>query len=384
MDHKYQTEILPVSAASIDRAASLLKAGEVVAFPTETVYGLGADAFNEKALQKIFAAKGRPSDNPLIAHISSIEMLKMLTDAVDVMETIDAADAILSRIKLLCSAFWPGPLTIIVKRKKGVPGLLSAGLPTVAVRMPSHPAARALIEALGKPVAAPSANRSGKPSPTTARHVLDDLSGRIPLILDGGPCELGLESTVIDLTGKIPTVLRPGGVTVDMLKRVLPDVAVDGTVLRPLDASAEAKSPGMKHRHYAPDARVVVVEGTQEAVGRKCFELYDQAEKMGQKPVILDALGLSGLASESDTLYDRDLLHHEKDAREQIVVVSGRDVLPLGKNARDMAARLYDTLRALDAAGVDLIIAQAVDTEGMGLALMNRLLRAADFERVRV
>lgn len=340
-----RTALLPVNAATVDRAASLLAAGEIVAFPTETVYGLGANALDEQALLKIFAAKGRPADNPLIAHICGLDMLDILAENVDV------------RTRAVIDTFWPGPLTIILKKTDRVPKTLSAGLPTVAVRMPSHPTALALIRALGAPIAAPSANRSGKPSPTTAQHVLDDMDGRIPMILDGGASLVGVESTVLDMTATPPVILRPGGITEEALRRVVPDVRIDDAVLHPLCEGAAAKSPGMKHRHYAPDAQVVVVSGDPHAVIVKCGALYDEAIAQGKKPVILSA---------------RDFAHLHGD----------RCVQALGKDAGDMAARLYDTFRTLDKAGYDLIIAQAVQTEGIGLALMNRLLRAADFTRI--
>lgn len=336
------TQLLSVNAATINRAASLLASGEVVAFPTETVYGLGADALSDAAIQKIFIAKGRPSDNPLIAHIADLDMLPLLAKSVD------------SRTQKIIDAFWPGPLTIILKKTDRVPDSLCAGLSTVAVRMPSHPTAVVLIRALGRPIAAPSANRSGRPSPTTAQHVLDDMSGRIPLIVDGGPCAVGVESTVVDMTADTPVILRPGGVTEEALMQYLPDIQVDEAVLHPLKKGAMVRSPGMKHRHYAPDADVIVVSGLQAAVIAKCCALYDDAIAQGKTPVILS-------------------LHH-------LMTLHGeRSVQSLGMDAQDMAAHLYDALRTLDKAGYDFIIAQAVRADGMGLAVMNRLLRAADF-----
>lgn len=338
-----RTEVLPVSAASLSRAASLLRAGEVVAFPTETVYGLGADALNPQAAAKIFAAKDRPADNPLIAHIADKDALDELVQRVD------------PQAQALMDAFWPGPLTLIFPRTTVVPDIISAGLDTVAVRMPAHPAAQALIRETGRPIAAPSANRSGRPSPTTAQHVLADMDGRIPLILDGGACGFGVESTVLDLTGNVPTILRPGGVTYEMIQVVAPDVRVDDAVLQPLVEGAQARSPGMKHRHYAPRARVVVVRGGKEAVAGKTRDMYDDATLMGRKTAILCA---KDMASQYD----------------------GRYTHVLGHGATAMAAGLYDALRALDDENMDLILAQATETDGMGLALMNRLLRAADFD----
>lgn len=342
-----RTEVLQVDAASLTRVASLLRAGEVVAFPTETVYGLGADAMNPAAVAKIFAAKNRPADNPLIAHIDDAAMLEGLAARVD-----DVARA-------LMDAFWPGPLTLVFPKAAGVPDIVSAGLSTVAVRMPSHPAALALIRAAGTPVAAPSANRSGRPSPTTAAHVLADMDGRIPLILDGGACEVGVESTVLDVSGGVPMVLRPGGVTVEELRGVVPEVRVDQAVLAPLAAGEQARSPGMKHRHYAPRARVKIVSGEAEAVITRLCALYEEADAAGLRPVVLCSDG-------------------------HVAAYGGRRTRTLGGDADAMAAGLFAALRALDAEGLDPILAEAVDASGMGLALMNRLLRAADFDVEKV
>lgn len=336
---------MPADAASLAKAAQLLRAGEPVAFPTETVYGLGADALSPAAVEKIFIAKARPADNPLIAHIDSLSMLDALVDAFP------------AEAEAVARAFWPGPLTLVLPKKEGVPAIVSAGLPTVAVRMPAHPAALALIRAFGGPIAAPSANRSGRPSPTRAAHVLEDMAGRIPLILDGGPCGFGVESTVLDMTGGIPTILRPGGVTAEMLRQVLADVRIDPAVLQPLGPGMAAKSPGMRHRHYAPKARIEVVQGAAHAVTEKIAALYDAATAQGGRPAIL-------CSAASAAAYGK------------------RTHLILGQDASGMAARLYDAFRTLDAQGTDLILAEASDTEGMGLALMNRLLRAADFHVV--
>ncbi|MDR0929205.1 MAG: threonylcarbamoyl-AMP synthase [Oscillospiraceae bacterium] len=333
------TEVLPVSAAAIERAALLLSGGAVVAFPTETVYGLGANALDEKAVRGIFAAKDRPADNPLIAHIDKLEMLPQLTNRVP------------PRAYMLMAAFWPGPLTLILPRGPGVPDVVSAGLPTIAVRMPLNPHARALITTCGFPIAAPSANRSGRPSPTTAQHVREDLAGRIPLILDGGACAVGVESTVVDMTGETPALLRPGGVTPEMLRALLPDLAIDPAVLSPLAPDAAAASPGMRHRHYAPRARITVVRGDAEAVAARICARYDATP---------DALILCPSAHAG--------------------AYAPRRVLPLGEHAAAMAAHLFDALREADRLGAGHVLAEAVETEGIGLALMNRLLRAADFD----
>ena len=245
-----KTQVLGADDESLSLAADLLARGELVAFPTETVYGLGANALNREAVLSIFAAKGRPADNPLIVHVWNRAQLDDLCEVTPV-------------ARRLMDAFWPGPLTILMEKKEAVPAEVTAGLPTVAVRMPSHPVAAAMLKACNLPIAAPSANRSGKPSPTTARHVLEDMDGRIPLILDGGSCEVGLESTVLDICHGKPCILRPGGVTRAMLEAVLGEVDVAGSVLRPLQKGETALSPGMRYRHYSPDGQVTLVEGEE-------------------------------------------------------------------------------------------------------------------------
>lgn len=342
-----KTILVQADAASIAQAASLLRAGEVVAFPTETVYGLGADGTNAQAVAGIFRAKDRPADNPLILHIDQPGMLAQVTDSVD------------ARAQALMRAFWPGALTLLFRRLASVPDIVSAGLPTVGVRMPSHPVARAIIAGTGCPIAAPSANRSGRPSPTTAAHVLQDLGGRIPLIIDGGASGYGVESTVLDITGNRPVLLRPGGVTLEMLRDVLPDIEVDPTVLQPLASGQEARSPGMKHRHYAPSARVVVVRGEASDVSETICRRAAGAAVQGLKAGVLCA-------------------------EEQVDAYEGLTVYSLGTTADEMSARLFGALRAMDAQGVDVIFAEATQTQGMGLALMNRLLRAADFDVIDV
>ena len=337
------TQLSPLSAASLAKAASLLRAGQVVAFPTETVYGLGANALDADAVRRIFAAKERPADNPLIAHIATREELSALTRFID------------RRAHLLMDAFWPGPLTLIFPKSSRVPSVVSAGLDTVAVRMPSHPAAQALLRETGLPIAAPSANRSGRPSPTTAQHVLEDMDGRIPFILDGGTCGVGVESTVLDLTLDPPMVLRPGGITVEQLRAILPDVRVSDAVLRPLTPGMQARSPGMKHRHYAPKARVWVVQGSVEAVSSAIRSRYDVVASEGARPIIF-------CSDAHAPLYPDRLIR------------------PLGPDEASMAANLFSALRETDEQNISLILAEATGTAGMGLALMNRLLRAADFD----
>ena len=329
------TELCQADEASIRRAAALLCAGELVAFPTETVYGLGADALNGEAAARIFAAKGRPADNPLIAHIAGESGLAGLI----ALEPCACA-------RKLMRAFWPGPMTLIFPKSPRVPREVTAGLDTVAVRMPSHPVARALIRAAQTPIAAPSANRSGRPSPTTAAHVLEDMEGRIPLILDGGPCEVGLESTVVDVTGARPRILRPGGVTLEMREGVVGDVDVDEGVLHQLQAGSQARSPGMKYKHYAPKGEVTIVTGPR--VAQEIARLYDAAD--GRAAILAFSQADDG----------------------------ARRVYRL-KNA---PGELFAALRQLDEDGMETIYAEDVPTAGVGLAVMNRLMRAAAFRVV--
>lgn len=240
------TQLLQINDASLSLASDLLAKGELVAFPTETVYGLGANALDEEAVRSIFAAKGRPADNPLIVHIWNRAQLQELCE-------------VSTEAEKLMDAFWPGPLTITLPKKEKVPSVVTAGLPTVAVRMPSHPAAAALLQACNLPIAAPSANRSGKPSPTTAQHVLQDMEGRIPLILDGGSCDVGVESTVVGWQDGKLCIYRPGGITEEMLRKVVGEVTLAGSILRPLEQGEKVLSPGMKYRHYAPEGQVTLV-----------------------------------------------------------------------------------------------------------------------------
>ena len=342
-----QTQVLPANEESLALAARLLREGQLVAFPTETVYGLGANALDAEAVKAIFAAKGRPADNPLIAHIWDRAQLEGLV------EIPDAAPA-------LMDAFWPGPLTILMPRTSRVPDVVTAGLDTVAIRMPSHPVARAMLRACGLPIAAPSANRSGKPSPTTAEHVRVDMDGRIPLILDGGPCDVGLESTVIDVTHGTPTILRPGGVTQAMLEQVLGRVEVAGSVLRPLQAGEKALSPGMRYRHYSPDGQVTLVEGDEADVVRALGLLCAQAEANGHRACVM-------CFSEHKAALAK-WRPHDIGSRSE---------------PEEVAHRLFDTLRRLDTEGMDVIFSEVVAPEGIGLAVMNRLGRAASFHTIQ-
>ncbi|NLI60882.1 MAG: threonylcarbamoyl-AMP synthase [Clostridiales bacterium] len=347
MDTKlYRIEDIEKDFKAIEEAAHLLRQGQLVAFPTETVYGLGANALDGQAVDRIFKAKGRPNDNPLIAHISKREDIEPLVLGVP------------AKVYPLIETFWPGPLTIILKKSSRVPAQTTAGLDTLAIRMPNHPVALAVIDKAGLPIAAPSANRSGKPSPTTAQHVLDDLNGRIPMILDGiTPCSVGLESTVLDMSGGVPTILRPGAVTLEMLKEILGHVEVDKTVLKPLEKGQPPKSPGMKYIHYAPRAKVIIFRGTSldritKEVSRRAKEYVREGKKVGI------------LATDETT-------HQYK----------GQDIISLGsrKNPASIAANLFSSLREFDDMGVDIILAEWVEEKGEGLAIMNRMVRAAGF-----
>ena len=341
------TQLLPATEASLALAARLLADGELVAFPTETVYGLGAHALDAEAVRGIFAAKGRPADNPLIVHIHDRRQLD------DICEVNDLA------LRLM-DAFWPGPLTIILPRKAAVPDVVSAKLDTVAVRMPSHPVAMAMLKACNLPIAAPSANRSGKPSPTSAQHVFDDMDGRIPLIIDGGESDVGLESTVISLVGEKPCILRPGGVTKAMLEGVIGPVDLAGSILRPLEKGEKALSPGMMYKHYSPDGQVTLIEGEEAQVVEALRRLYAHADSEGHRACVMC------FTEHVETLADC----HPHD---------------IGSKAdpAEVARRLFATLRALDDEQMDVIFSEVVPPEGVGLAIMNRLGRAAAFRTVQ-
>ncbi|PFA68240.1 threonylcarbamoyl-AMP synthase [Bacillus sp. AFS015802] len=323
-------------------AAKFLQQNEVVAFPTETVYGLGANATSDDAVEKIFKAKGRPSDNPLIVHIANKDQLADLVEEVP------------SNAAKLIDAYWPGPLTIIFKNKQGVfSGQVTAGLDSVGIRMPDHPVALSIIEAAGLPIAAPSANRSGKPSPTTAQHVIDDLDGRIAGVVDGGETGVGVESTVVDCTGSVPVVLRPGGVTKEQLEEVVGKVEVDPSLK---EGKGAPKSPGMKYTHYAPDAPVYLVDGTKEDLQR----CVDEKRREGKKVGVLTT-------EERMDWYQADI----------IFSVGRRD------NLNTVAQHLYDTLRAFNRSDVDIIFAEMFPEEGVGLAIMNRLQKAAGYRVIK-
>ena len=320
------------------RAAEILQNGGLVGIPTETVYGLAANTFDEKAVADIFAAKGRPQDNPLIVHVSDMEMVK------------DLVSELPEKARLCAEKFWPGPFTMVLPRGEKVPRSVSAGLDTVAVRMPSNPVAHELIKVSGLPLAAPSANLSGSPSPTTADHVLFDLDGRIDAVIVSDKCDVGLESTVISLCCEPPRLLRPGGVTLEQLKEILPDIVVDKAVLAQPEKGKPVASPGMKYKHYSPKARVIMLDGDFE----KFKKYVDDNAEDGTFALVYEG-------EEHELSVPCVSFGHKGDEAEQ-------------------AAVLFDALRELDNLGCKVCFARVPKKSGVGLAVYNRLIRAAAFE----
>ena len=337
-----------IDAALMKEAGEVIRAGGLVAFPTETVYGLGGDALNAQSSEKIYRAKGRPSDNPLIVHIADWEALSAI-----VREIPEAA------VKL-AKKFWPGPLTMILRKSDIVPCETTGGLNTVAVRMPSNSIALELIRAAGGYVAAPSANRSGRPSPTSAKYVVEDMDGRVEMIIDGGDVEIGLESTIVDLTTMPPTVLRPGYITRQMLEKVLDTVEEDSTMMRD-DSGQAPKAPGMKYRHYAPKGDLTVVDGAEEYVVQYINAQINLNRKDNKKTGVIAT--------------DASVMHYCAD-----VCKSAGDRCDEDTIARE----LYRILREFDDEDVEVIYAESFDTSGIGQAIMNRLLKAAGHKVVYV
>lgn len=336
-----ETEFIKIDPENIDMdamrlAGEIIAGGGLVAFPTETVYGLGASAVDSGAAEKIYAAKGRPSDNPLIVHVCSFEQIEEL------------AENIPAYAKKLMQLFMPGPLTLILKKKSCIPDEVTANMDTVGIRFPSNPVAAALIKCSGVPIAAPSANISGKPSPTTARDVMEDMNGKIECIIDGGSCSVGVESTILDASGERPVLLRPGGITVDMIKEICPELKIDSHVLKSVAPDEQPKCPGMKYKHYAPDAEVTVIEGEMENVRAKINELLK--ENKGRVTGVL-------------TMYD--------SAYDDAVIINA------GRQNSEYARNLFSDLREFDRLGVEVVFAEFCENDGVGLAVKNRLYKSA-------
>ena len=394
----------------LGEAAGILRSGGLVAFPTETVYGLGGNALDEDAAGKIYAAKGRPSDNPLIAHVSCMEEVAPL-----VKEIPEAG-------RKLMEAFWPGPLTMIFPKSDKVPYGTTGGLDTVAIRMPDDPVANRLIALAGVPVAAPSANTSGRPSPTTADHVWQDMNGRIEMIIDGGPVGIGVESTIVDVSSAVPSVLRPGAITMEMLAEVLGEVSVDPAILGPLSADVRPKAPGMKYKHYAPKADLTLVEpgtgteresgaeqvtGAEQKTGAEQVTGAEQKNGAGQKTGAEQKTGADrNTGADPETGLDetqlqamickvRELSREKIEAGYKVGVIctdesrgcyTDGEVRSIGarKSQASVAHNLYALLREFDDLGVDYIFSESFPKDHLGQAIMNRLSKAAGYKIVKV
>ena len=328
----------------IHEVSEILRSGGIAGIPTETVYGLAANALDENAVAKIFTAKGRPQDNPLIVHIAETSWIERY------------AVHIPAEAFMLAEKFWPGPLTIILKKSALIPNVVSAGLDSVAIRMPSHPVALEIIKDCGFPLAAPSANLSGSPSPTTANHVYADLNGKIDAVIDSGDCSVGVESTVLTLCTPVPRILRPGGITYEQLQAVLQNVEIDQAVLHKMDSNRKAASPGMKYKHYAPKVSVVLINSTLEQ-----FVVYvKQQMDIGKSCAILCFEG-------EQQLFDLP------------VVTYGTE-----DDGRSQARNLFDALRRLDELNASVVFARCPQKTGLGLAVYNRLIRAAGFNEITI
>lgn len=322
----------------IKKASNILKKGGLVSFPTETVYGLGANALDKGAVKKIFKAKKRPADNPLIVHVANKKEINKLAEKIDE-----------KTIKLI-NKFWPGPLTILLKKKKIVPDITTAGLDNVAIRMPNNKIALSLIKKSGVPIAAPSANSFSRPSPTTAEHVVFDLDGKIEVLIDGGDCDVGVESSVIDMTQKIPVLLRPGGVSFEELKKVLGKVKVHPLIKDKKMKNIIPFSPGMKYKHYAPDAELLLIKGTKKSVNKKIKELFLKYNKQKKSVGIIT--------------YDKDNDYTADSVRF------------IGSEQEEIAKNLFKCFRDFNNQKIEIILAESLKTSGLGLAIMNRLKKA--------
>jgi L-threonylcarbamoyladenylate synthase len=355
MIYSTNTRVFTVDPANPDVeavhiAAQVLRSGGLVAFPTETVYGLGANALDAEAVSRIFSAKERPAFDPVIVHLHSLKQLEIV--AADVPELAHR----------LASLFWPGPLTMVLKRHPNVPPNVSAGMDTVAVRMPDHPVAVALLKAADVPVAAPSANRFARPSATTAQHVLDDLAGRVDVVLDSGPTMIGVESTVIDMTRPTPVVLRPGGVSLEQLGEIIPGIQHKSKLLDSHDSPGA--SPGMLTRHYSPRARVLLFTGNTDRVIAHMRQTAREYAEQGR------AVGI--MTTDSEQVLFADI------AQTPVQIVS------LGANLTEISHNLFTRMRELDSLGVEAILVRGVDRNGLGAAIWDRLLRAAEGHVIHV
>ena len=357
LETRMDTRLVKINVDNIDdkdldnlkEAARLLRSGELVAFPTETVYGLGGDALREDAAKKIYAAKGRPSDNPLIVHVSDIEQVERI------------AKDIPDNARILMEKFWPGPLTIVFNKKECVPHGTTGGLDTVAVRMPNHNVARELIRTSGVLLAAPSANLSGGPSPTCAEHVYEDMQGRIPMIIDGGQVGIGLESTIVDVTDRNAMILRPGFITREMLQDAIGDVDVDKAILEPAGKDYKPKAPGMKYRHYAPKAELTLFDGDIQRVVEHINELVRDCEQKGMKV---------GVIASDETV-------NQYICKNTLSIGTREDETTIAHN-------LYYILRQFDEMNVDVIFGECFSDERLGNAIMNRLKKAAGYKVTKV
>lgn len=345
----YDIDLENINTSYIKEAGRFVAEGELVAFPTETVYGLGGDALHPEAAHKIYEAKGRPSDNPLIVHIADISDLKRVAREVP------------KEAEILAEKFWPGPLTMVLWKRDEVPYATTGGLDTVAIRMPNHPVALELIRKSGKLIAAPSANTSGRPSPTEAAHVYEDLNGRIAMILDGGPVGIGIESTIIDLTESVPMVLRPGYITREMLSEALgKEVIIDPGIIA-ADDTTKPKAPGMKYKHYAPKADMIIIDGERSSVVAKINDFTKEARAEGKKVAVI-------ATEETKEEYQADV------------------ILCIGKreDENSIAKHMYKILRDCDMLEVDIIYSESFRTPRIGQAIMNRLLKAAGHQVIHL
>ena len=333
----------------LDKAASIIRDGGLVAFPTETVYGLGGNALNKESSKKIYEAKGRPSDNPLIVHVS------------DISEVAPLVKNIPDKAKKLMDAFWPGPMTLVFEKSNIVPDETTGGLDSVAIRLPANTVARELIKKSGVPIAAPSANQSGRPSPTTSSHVICDMNGKIDMIIDGGSSTVGLESTIIDVTKDRPLVLRPGFISLEDIIETIGDAGYDPAILKKPDKNYKPKAPGMKYRHYAPKAPLRIIKGSDEAVTKKILSLSEEAKLQGKKLAII-------CQEERRKIYEDDAV---------VVISIGR-----GNDYEEIARNLFGVLRKCDEVGADEIVSECFYGGGLGDAIMNRLIKAAGYNVV--